>query len=53
MEGPSTSTIMEDKFNDKGSQISSSQQSQSPNGHHSQAISPCRTLIPALLHVKA
>jgi hypothetical protein len=53
MEEPSTSTTMEDRFNDKGSWISSSQQSQSPNDHHSQAISPCRTLIPALLHVKA
>ena len=47
MEEPSLSTTMEDRFSDKGSQISSSQQSQSPSDHHSQAISPCRTVVPA------
>lgn len=53
MEEPSLSTTMEDRFSDKGSQISSSQQSQSPSDHHSQAISPCRTVVPASLYVKA
>lgn len=40
-----------EEINGKGSQISSSQQSLSPSDHRSQAASPCRTEVPALMQI--